>query len=151
MRRYLLDTGILVHYTRQSQLYKKIETDEGLTLPDCMPMISVVTEAEILSFAIQKNWGNPKILRIRSLLSKIIIVDINSSDNELLEAYSQLDAFSKGKLSGKPLGSSSITMGKNDLWIAATAKAADAKLLTIDNDFDHLDGKFIQVKKYQQQ
>lgn len=29
-------------------------------------------------------------------------------------------------------------MGKNDLWIAACAKAAGATLLTTDNDFTHL-------------
>ena len=29
-------------------------------------------------------------------------------------------------------------MGKNDLWIAATAKATGATLLTTDKDFDHL-------------
>lgn len=29
-------------------------------------------------------------------------------------------------------------MGKNDLWIAASAKAAGATLLTTDGDFDHL-------------
>jgi len=39
-------------------------------------------------------------------------------------------------------------MGKNDLWIAACAKAAGATLLTTDNDFthlipDHLDGEVI--------
>ena len=39
-------------------------------------------------------------------------------------------------------------MGKNDLWIAACAKATGAILLTTDNDFthlipDHLDGEVI--------
>lgn len=29
-------------------------------------------------------------------------------------------------------------MGKNDLWIAATAVAADAFLLTTEKDFDYL-------------
>jgi tRNA(fMet)-specific endonuclease VapC len=29
-------------------------------------------------------------------------------------------------------------MGKNDLWIAATARAASATLITTDTDFDHL-------------
>jgi tRNA(fMet)-specific endonuclease VapC len=29
-------------------------------------------------------------------------------------------------------------MGKNDVWIAATAKATDVVLLTTDKDFDHL-------------
>ena len=143
MRRYLLDTSILIHYTRQSQLYHQIEADESLTQPDCMPLISVVSQAEILSFAIQKNWGTQKIQRIKTLLSKIIIIDINSSDTDLLQAYSQIDAFSKGKLPGSPLGTSSIIIGKNDVWIAATAKVANATLLTIDGDFDHLSGKFI--------
>jgi tRNA(fMet)-specific endonuclease VapC len=29
-------------------------------------------------------------------------------------------------------------MGKNDLWIAATAYALDIPLMTADSDFDHL-------------
>ena len=34
-------------------------------------------------------------------------------------------------------------MGKNDLWIAATASVLKANLLVIDHDFDHLDGVFL--------
>lgn len=150
MRRYILDTGILVHYARQSPLYKKIEAEEKLTEPDCMPLISVVSHAEILSFAIQRSWGTKKIQLIQSLLSKLIVIDINSGDANLLGAYADIDAFSKGKLFEKPVGTSAITMGKNDLWIAATAKVTDSILLTIDGDFDHLDTTFIKVKKYLQ-
>ncbi len=36
-------------------------------------------------------------------------------------------------------------MGKNDLWIAATASVLNAKLLTTDHDFDHLDSIFLTV------
>ncbi len=36
-------------------------------------------------------------------------------------------------------------MGKNDLWIAATASVLNAHLLVIDHDFDHLDGVFLEV------
>lgn len=148
MRRYLLDTGVLVHYARQSPLYKEIESKEKLLEPDCVPLISVVVYGEILSFAMQHNWGPTKLQSITSLLSKLIIIDINSGDPDLLKAYAEIDAFSKGKLSARPLGTSAVTMGKNDLWIAATAKVANAYLITIDSDFSHLDGKFIQVKKY---
>ncbi len=148
MRRYLLDTGILVHYARQSSLYKQIEAEEKLTDPDCMPLISVVSQAEILSFAIQRSWGTKKIQLIQSLLSKVMIIDINSGDANLIQAYAEIDAFSKGKLPGKPLGTSAISIGKNDLWIAATAKVTDAILLTIDGDFDHLNKTFIEVKKF---
>lgn len=150
MRRYLLDTGILVHYARKSELYKKMETVEKLSAEDCLPMISVVSYGEILSFAHQHSWGAKKMQEIQKLVSKIIVIDINSGDSDLLDAYATIDAYSKGKLAGHSLGKSAITMGKNDLWIAATAKAASAKLLTIDGDFDHLKGKFIEVIKYQQ-
>lgn len=151
MRRYLLDTGILVHYVRQSKLYQQIELAENLSASDCMPLISVATQAEIISFGIQHNWGGKKIQSIQVLFTKLIVIDINSADTNLLTAYAEIDAYSKGNLPRMSLGTSAITMGKNDLWIAATAKAADAKLLTIDGDFDHLHNKFIQVVKYQQQ
>jgi tRNA(fMet)-specific endonuclease VapC len=36
-------------------------------------------------------------------------------------------------------------MGKNDLWIAATASFYECRLLTMDLDFQHLHEKFIDV------
>ena len=36
-------------------------------------------------------------------------------------------------------------MGKNDLWIAATAAVLDATLLTMDKDFNHLNDIFLTV------
>jgi hypothetical protein len=36
-------------------------------------------------------------------------------------------------------------------WITATAKVAAAKILAIDGNSDHFNGKLIQVIKYQQQ
>ena len=38
-------------------------------------------------------------------------------------------------------------MGKNDLWIAATAAATNTTLLTTDSDFDHCDKIFFNVLK----
>ena len=37
-------------------------------------------------------------------------------------------------------------MGKNDLWIAATARALNIPLLTTDADFSHLDGTFLELQ-----
>jgi tRNA(fMet)-specific endonuclease VapC len=147
MRRYLLDTGILVHYVRQSSLYQAIESSEKLTDQDCIPFISVVTMGEIMSFAIQHNWGQAKLQYLKNLFSKLVVLDINSNDEKLLEIYAEIDAYSKNNLQQDKLGRS-ITMGKNDLWIASTAKVANATLLTIDGDFDHLNGKYIAIKKY---
>lgn len=42
-------------------------------------------------------------------------------------------------------GMSSRNMGKNDLWIAAAASVLNAKLLTTDKDFDHLNEEFLEV------
>lgn len=147
MRRYLLDTGILVHYVRQSPNYQLIEANENLTAQDCIPFISVVTMGEILSFAIQHNWGSTKLQLLKTLFSKLVVLDINSTDDRLLDLYAEIDSYSKNKLPHNQLGRS-ITMGKNDLWIAATAKVANATLLTIDGDFDHLNGTFLTIKKY---
>ena len=147
MRRYLLDTSILVHYVRQSTLYSTIEEQENLSAEDCLIMISVVTNAEILSFAKQKSWGREKMKKIDQILSRVIMIDINSADEKLLIAYAEIDAYSKNKLPGKLLGRS-IKMGKNDLWIAATANVANATLLTTDNDFDHLHKTYIELKKF---
>ena len=38
-------------------------------------------------------------------------------------------------------------MGKNDIWIAATAQVTDSILVTADSDFDHLEGGFIDLVK----
>jgi hypothetical protein len=37
-------------------------------------------------------------------------------------------------------------MGKNDVWIAA-AYTSGARLVTTDDDFDHLDPPFVTVDK----
>src|SRR3954470_12156617 len=120
MRRYVLDTGILVHYVRQSPLYQTIETNEKLIEQDCIPFISVVTMGELLSFGIQQNWGQAKLQLLKTLFSKLVVLDINSNDDKLLETYAEIDSYSKNKLPRNKLGRS-ITMGKNDLWIASTA------------------------------
>jgi len=38
-------------------------------------------------------------------------------------------------------------MGKNDLWIAATAHVVDATILTTDKDFDHLASEFLKCQR----
>jgi predicted nucleic acid-binding protein len=51
------------------------------------------------------------------------------------------------KLEGQPLALSARNMGKNDLWIAATASILALELLTADNDFNHLDPIFLNLIK----
>ena len=64
-------------------------------------------------------------------------IEINAN---LIPAYVYLETYSQGRLAAQPLppGLSARNMGKNDLWIAATALYFDIELHTADRDFDHL-------------
>ncbi len=53
----------------------------------------------------------------------------------MIDRYAAIDAHSEER--GRK-------MGNNDAWIAATAAAAGAHLLTTDKDFDHLHPDLVQ-------
>jgi tRNA(fMet)-specific endonuclease VapC len=149
MKRFILDTNICLAYIRgTSEFIKRIENEIELTSPNTFVIISVVTKAELLSLGIQNGWGKKKIESLEKLLNKMIIIDINERDEMLMNAYATIDAFSQGKLNSEQLNMSARNMGKNDLWIAATAHVSNAELLTTDSDFDHLNGKWITVYKF---
>jgi tRNA(fMet)-specific endonuclease VapC len=148
VKRYLLDTNILLAYLRSHDLYRQIEKDHQLASSDAVILISVATKAELMSIARQNNWGEKKIRQLDVQLAKLIIIDINDADQDLMKAYASIDAFSQGRLDDKLLGTSARNMGKNDLWIAASAHVTNSVLITTDGDFDHLNGHFIHLFKY---
>jgi tRNA(fMet)-specific endonuclease VapC len=140
---YLLDTNILILYLRkQARLID--ETYNPLASPN-IPLVSVVTIGELRSFALQNQWGAKRLADLDVFVNQLAIVDINVEP--LINLYAQIDAFSNGKLTTRALGNSARNMGKNDLWIAATASYLDATLLTTDDDFTHLDTHFIKLRK----
>jgi tRNA(fMet)-specific endonuclease VapC len=144
MNRYLIDTNILLYYIAKDT--RRIEfIDEKFNLLSAMStsIISVVTEGEIKSLALQRNWGQPKLKILDALLQKFLIADIHVA--QIVEAYAEIDAFSQGKLLSKPLGMSARSMGKNDLWLAATAFVLGIPLLTTDKDFTHLGGQYLDL------
>ena len=63
-----------------------------------------------------------------------MIVDINS--RPIIDRYAAIDVLSHR--SGK-------SMGKNDLWIAASAAETGSVLLTTDTDFNHLNPEHLRV------
>lgn len=140
---YLLDTNIILIYLRDRKNLKEVEIKIDPFGLGNNPIISIVTVGEIKSIARRNQWGKKKMVLLDELLNSLIITDINSED--VIEAYAEIDAFSQGKLLEKPLGMSARNMGKNDLWIAATASVIQATLLTTDKDFEHLDEVFFQV------
>lgn len=146
MTTYLLDTGIVLGYVRGAGYAKHVERRFGVSVPPNIALVSVVTLGEIYSISLQLGWQDEKRRRLSEILKKIPNVDI--SDNQIIEKYAEIDAYSQGKHPSikLPTGMTSRNMGKNDIWIAATGSVLKATLLTIDHDFDHLNSVFLQVE-----
>ena len=142
---YLLDTNILVYSLSKPEFEQHFNQNYPSALHRLF--ISVVTEGELNSIALQRNWGTRKQHQMQQLLEGLLVVPIKV--RSIINAYARIDAYSQGKFAGKPLpaGMSSRNMGKNDLWIAATAHVTDATLVTTDNDFGHLDRAFFPLDR----
>lgn len=144
---FLLDSNILLHYVRQNPTTALIETQFQPFQGSDPPLTSVVCIGEIRSIAIQNGWGTKKLLAMESFFAQLLKADINT--DRIIHRYAEIDAFSQNKLPNRPLGLTARNMGKNDLWIAATASVLNIKLLTTDTDFDHLNGVFLEVNRVQ--
>ena len=143
---YFLDTNLVLIYLRDNEIARQIEDDVQLLQSDNNLLISVVTLGELKSIAKQNKWGKNKLKNLVSVLEEFLITDINTK--EIVERYAEIDAYSQGKLLEVPTSFSSKNMGKNDLWIAATASVYDIQLLTTDKDFDHLKEKYLPKLHY---
>ena len=135
---YLLDTNIVLALVRGSTLGKHIDTTFGLSASKIRPIISVVTHGEVRVLAARNRWGQKKLDALQNALDNLVTVDVNHP--AVLDAYVEIDLYSQTYPTG------SRNMGKNDLWIAACAKAAAATLLTTDKDFAHLAPDLLEVE-----
>jgi tRNA(fMet)-specific endonuclease VapC len=144
--RFLFDTNIAIHYMRKSSVMVQIENKFSPFASGQEPFLCAVSIGELRSFAIQNNWGEIRKVQLEQFFKKFIITDINV--NQILHRYAEIDAFSQNKLIEKPLTVTARNMGKNDLWIAATASVLNAKLLTTDADFVHLDDIFVDLEQF---
>ncbi len=132
---YLLDTNIVIRLIRNDALGQQIDAKYNLRATLASSMVCVVTVGELLAFARKIGWGQKKLDALQKMLDELVCLDINRE--EIIAAYSEIDHFSEKVV--KP----ACPMGQNDMWIAATAKATGATLLTTDKDFNHLDGTHI--------
>jgi len=144
--KFILDTNIVLSYAMNKQkILDYIDSIFTLFADENFITISVITVGELYSIALQRNWGKQKNIDLNRIINKLFILDINH--DALVKRYAEIDAYSQGKLANKPLppGVSARNMGKNDLWIAATASVTNATLITTDNDFEHLNNTFLNL------
>lgn len=143
MKHYLLDTNIVLLGIRAEKDWAAVRRTFGLD--QSANFISVVTLGELWSLSFQNNWGTRRIAEMEKLLPQFVLADINVES--IIRRYAEIDAYSQGKLIGKPLNVTSRNMGKNDLWIAATASVLNLTLLTTDRDFEHLAPEFLNLQR----
>ncbi|MBS1767081.1 MAG: PIN domain-containing protein [Acidobacteria bacterium] len=132
----LLDTGALVHLTRDDAVGKRIASEHKLRDRTDKPLVCIITVGELLTMARRNAWGQAKVDQMMALLRETIVVDLRAQP--ILDKYAELQVFlGKGKV-----------IQQNDVWIAATAAATGALILTTDKDFDRLYPKYIQRAWY---
>ncbi len=140
---YILDTGIILGIIRGADYAKYVKEKYRLESSDNIPLISIVTIGEIKSLAIKLRWGNNKLRELDSLLSEIANLDINYK--EIIDRYAEIDSFSQNKYPSISSDFTARNMGKNDIWIAATASVLEATLISTDKDFNHLNNILLDV------
>jgi predicted nucleic acid-binding protein len=131
----LLDTSVLVHCLREDATGKLLRQNYELEDRPERPLFCTVTEGELRGLAHCWKWGLRRIRALEDLLCDLVRVE--SSHPAIVAAYAEL--YFEDQRSGR-------NTGENDLWIAATAKAAAAALLTCDKGFQWMSPTLLRVE-----
>lgn len=129
----LLDTNIVLLLARGGTAGQRVDARYQLSTRKTAPLISVITVGELLALAGRNGWGTAKVHALRGILESLVIIEVNRE--VILQAYATSDVH---------LASTGRSMGQNDRWIAATAAAYNAVLITTDRDIDALHPDHIQ-------
>jgi predicted nucleic acid-binding protein len=97
-----------------------------------------VSHGEIWALAERNNWQSKKRDALEKMLDRLVTVDLNA--NEIIKAYVEVDKLNQAAQKG------ARQVSNNDMWIAATARASSASLLTTDQDFLHLHPHYLFVE-----
>jgi tRNA(fMet)-specific endonuclease VapC len=124
---YLLDTGIVLLATRAGNASKFIDAQFGLSASPFRPAICEVSVGELLAFANANHWGPKRKAALMEQLKTSLILPIS------YPGVHQRWANMQSTLQG-----AGITVGQNDLWIAATASVTGLTVLSTDKDFKRL-------------
>jgi tRNA(fMet)-specific endonuclease VapC len=135
---YLLDTSVLLALVRGNELGKFIRTTFALENPSVRALISIVSHGEIWALAERHGWQPKKREVLERMLESLVTIDLNAS--ETVKAYVEIDKLNQAARKG------ARQLSNNDMWIAATAKASQASLLTTDQDFLHLHPHYLFVE-----
>ena len=129
---YALDTSTLLCLLRGKEIAERIDQAYGLRAAPHLHTLSIVTHAELWVLIERRGWGGEKKAAVDKALGEFVTIDVSGAS--IVSAYRRVESASIG-----------VNMGKNDIWIAATAMITGLSLITMDKDFNHLNGKLLQV------
>ena len=124
---YLLDTGIVLLATRAGHASQVIDAQFGLSSSSFRPALCEVSVGELLAFANASHWGNKRKATLMQRLEASLIIPI--SHPGVHQRWAEMQS---------TLKSAGISVGQNDIWIAATASVTGLTVLSTDGDFKHL-------------
>lgn len=131
-RLVMLDTSVVVHIARNDATGRAMINDYALDTRPERPLLSSVAQGELLGLARIWGWGQRKLDLLDDWFRELVIVSAGLPP--IVHAYGEMSAWAR--TNGLAVGQDTQ---QNDLWIAASAKVADAVLITNDHDFDALD------------
>ena len=97
---YLLDSNIILIYSRNDKIARNIETKYQIFSGDNRLGISIVSKGEIEASILKSGLGAVRIERIRALMGRLTEFGINFE--EVISRYAEIDAYSQGKIKKKP-------------------------------------------------
>lgn len=127
---YLLDTGIVLLANRASHTSKVIDSQFSLSASSFRPAICEVSVGELLAFANANHWGAERNAELMGRLKSSLVLPI--SHPGVHQRWADMQSTLQG---------AGITVGQNDMWIAATASVTGLTVLTTDKDFKHLSAR----------
>ncbi|MCE2895536.1 MAG: PIN domain-containing protein [Flammeovirgaceae bacterium] len=142
----LFDTNIILAIVRSKSAHRIMEylNPKGSNI-----YVSFISIAEAQSIAFQNSWGEHKMQILVDFFKSVYVMNVS---NSLLPTYIGIDAYSQcshPEYQKYPFAKPR-NMGKNDLWIAATASLLNLQLVTTDKDFDHLETSFLSLRRVPQ-
>ena len=130
----LFDTGPLLLLSRQQAAATHLLQRYPLMNSGILPIVSVVSLAELKGFAVRQSWGQRRLTWLRSLHTLVNVIPIDRGP--LVDEYVTLLNRQQNHRQ---------MLGIHDTWIASTAKVLNATLVTVDSGFRKLDANYLSV------
>src|SRR3954470_20125363 len=79
---YLLDTTVLLHWTRNSPQAQAVDANCQLSSSAMRPLVCEVSLGEMLAFSLSRNWGAQKLRRLGELDRHVVVVHISIRESD---------------------------------------------------------------------